>query len=213
MTIKLYGSAYSTCSQRVLTTAHALKIQVELVSIDFSTGEHKSDEFLKKQPFGKVPVLDDNGFLIYESRAISRYLCLKYQTADTAQLYPTDIQQRALVEQYISVETSYYNSGIEPLIGEAVFKKMRGGTPDDAIIAKHKETTENSLVVYEKFLEGKNYLIGDQLTLADIFHLPYGGYAVNSGFGDIFENADRPNVNRWWKTISTHEAWIKTTSK
>jgi len=213
MAIKLYGNPMSTCTQRVLTTCNALKIQCEVVVIDFSKGEHKSPEYLTKHPWGKVPYLDDGGFVVYESRAISRYLCLKYQTAEGAQVYPTDIQQRSLVEQYISVEQSYYNTGIEPLVGEAVFKKYHGGVPDDAVIAKHKETTEKSLVVYDKILEGKSYLVGEQLTLADIFHLPYGACCVHAGHGDLFTHPDRPNVNRWWETITRHEAWVKTTSK
>jgi glutathione S-transferase len=212
MAIKLYGNPLSTCTQRVLTTANALKIQLEVVVIDLGKGEHKAPDYIKKHPWGKVPVLEDDGFIIYESRAICRYICLKYQTADSVQLYPTDVQQRALVEQYISVEQSYYNSGMEPLVGEAVFKKYHGGTPDHAVIAKHKETSEKSLAVYDKILEGKSYFVGEQLTLADVFHLPYGNCASVAGYGDLFEHPDRPNVNRWWKTISAHEAWIKTIS-
>lgn len=68
MVLKLYGSPYSTCTQRVLLTAAEVGVEVELVVIDFAKGEHKAPEFLKLQPFGKVPVLEDTelGSTLYE---------------------------------------------------------------------------------------------------------------------------------------------------
>jgi len=57
MVLKLYGVVLATCTQRVLAVAKQLNVQVELVPVDFATGEHKSPEYLKKQPFGEVPYL------------------------------------------------------------------------------------------------------------------------------------------------------------
>lgn len=65
MAIKVYGAQRSTCTQRVLTALHEKGVEYELVPVDFSKGEHKGEAHLKKQPFGKVPVLDDDGFLVY----------------------------------------------------------------------------------------------------------------------------------------------------
>ena len=73
MVLKLYGSAMST--SRVLVTILEKELPYELVRIDIAKGEQKSEEYLKMQPFGKVPVLEDDGFFMYESRAICRYLC------------------------------------------------------------------------------------------------------------------------------------------
>jgi len=201
----------SICTQRVLTTANALGVQVEVVVIDLFKHQQKSPEFVKMQPFGRIPVLEDDGFFLYESRAIARYLCLKHESA-AAKLYPADIKQRALVEQFISVESSYYKSA-EFLLAEAVFKKFRGQTPDDALVAKHKQELEDTMVVYDRILEGKTYLVGDSLTLADIFHIPCAQHIVDMGNESIFVHPDRPNVARWWKAISTHEAWVKVISK
>jgi glutathione S-transferase len=72
MVLKLYGSAMST--SRVLVTILEKELPYELILVDISKGEHKSEEYKKLQPFGKVPVLDDDGFLMFESRAICRYL-------------------------------------------------------------------------------------------------------------------------------------------
>lgn len=73
MVLKLYGSAMAT--SRVLVTILEKELPYELILIDISKGEHKTDEFKKLQPFGQVPALDDDGFLMFESRAICRYLC------------------------------------------------------------------------------------------------------------------------------------------
>lgn len=72
MVLKLYGSAMSTA--RVLVTILEKELPYELILVDISKGEHKTEEYKKLQPFGKVPVLDDDGFLMFESRAICRYL-------------------------------------------------------------------------------------------------------------------------------------------
>lgn len=72
MVIKIYGSAMST--SRVLTVLHEMKLPYELNRVDISKGEHKSESYAELQPFGKVPVMDDDGFIMYESRAICRYL-------------------------------------------------------------------------------------------------------------------------------------------
>ncbi len=72
MVLKLYGSAMAT--SRVLVTILEKELPYELILIDIYKGEHKSNDYKKLQPFGKVPVLDDDGFQIFESRAICKYL-------------------------------------------------------------------------------------------------------------------------------------------
>lgn len=72
MVLKLFGSAMST--SRVLTTIIEKELPYEFIRVDIAKGEQKSEEYKKLQPFGKVPVLDDNGFIMYESRAICKYL-------------------------------------------------------------------------------------------------------------------------------------------
>lgn len=72
MVLKLYGSAMST--SRVLVTILEEELPYEVILIDIAKGDQKSEGYKKLQPFGKVPVLDDDGFVIFESRAICKYL-------------------------------------------------------------------------------------------------------------------------------------------
>lgn len=100
MLLKLYGMHQSTCTQRVLTTLAEKGIEYELIIVNLFAGEQKEPSYLEKQPFGKVPVLDDDGFLIYESRAICKYLARKYAEKGT-KLIPAegDLKAYGLFEQ------------------------------------------------------------------------------------------------------------------
>lgn len=72
MVLKLYGSAMST--SRVLVTILEKQLPYELILVDIAKGDQYNEEYKKLQPFGKVPVLDDDGFIMFESRAICKYL-------------------------------------------------------------------------------------------------------------------------------------------
>src|SRR5947209_7088462 len=103
--MKIFGNPVSTCTRKVLMTLNEHGAPFELVVIDFAKGEHKQPAHLARQPFGQVPALDDDGFALYESRAMARYIDGKHG----ARLTPQDAQARALMEQWISVETSNFS--------------------------------------------------------------------------------------------------------
>ncbi|CAB4478672.1 unnamed protein product [Rhizophagus irregularis] len=102
-----------------------LGLSYEVVQLN-STEEIKSPEYLAtKHPFGKIPSLNDDGFQIYETRAIARYLINKYQGTKTSTvLIPSDVQIAALVEQFISVEASHFTRPLSKLIVQLVFKNV-----------------------------------------------------------------------------------------
>jgi len=213
MVLKLYGSAISTCVQRVLFTARELGLEIELSNVDLLKGEHKKPEFLKLQPFGQIPVLDDNGFIVYESRAIAQYLADK-SGEKGEKIFPKDLKKRAIIQQQISVEVSNFNGAVQPLVSEAMFKKMmHGQEPDPEKVKEHRAKVEAVLEVYEKILADRPFVAGQDFSIADIFHAPYGNYAVVSGNGDLFDNPKRPNVSKWWKTITSRPAWTATAPK
>ena len=72
--MKVYGFPGSTCTRKVLMTLHEKNCPYAFIPVDLGKGEHKQPEHLARQPFGVVPVLDHDGFVLYESRAIIRYL-------------------------------------------------------------------------------------------------------------------------------------------
>ncbi|TCD67245.1 hypothetical protein EIP91_000322, partial [Steccherinum ochraceum] len=79
MVLKLHGFVLSTCSLRVATVLKEFNVPFELVPVDITKGEQKSPAHVKIQPFGQIPYIDDDGFVLYESRAIARYIAAKYR--------------------------------------------------------------------------------------------------------------------------------------
>ncbi|CAI5522485.1 unnamed protein product, partial [Closterium sp. Naga37s-1] len=109
----------------------------EFVTIDLSKGEQKSAEFKKKQPFGVIPVLEDEDVELFESRAIARYVADKYAEQGTNLLGST-LKERALVNLWLEVESQNYNPPISGLIAEKIFKPRKGLATDEAKVAEYK---------------------------------------------------------------------------
>ncbi|KAL4256829.1 GST superfamily protein [Pleurotus pulmonarius] len=203
MVLKLYGSPVSTCTKRVATVLLELNVTYEFIPIDLRKGEHKTPQFLEKQPFGKVPYIDDDGFILYESRAISRYLATKY-SGQGAPLIPKDLQASAKFEQAASIELCNYDPYAAAVVYERFFKPMFGQEPDEVKAKDLIEKLNTSLDIYDLILSKQKYLGGDELTLADLFHLPYGTLLPPSGVNAIQE---RPNVKRWFEDLSSRASW------
>ena len=122
MSIIIYGHPMSSCTKRVALVAKELSVPYELKVVDFLKGEHKAPEFLEKQPFGQVPYIDDDGFILYESRAIGRYIAAKYRDQGNPILPdPADIKATALFEQAASVELSNFDPFASGVAYEKVF--------------------------------------------------------------------------------------------
>ncbi|KAG5645110.1 hypothetical protein DXG03_006924 [Asterophora parasitica] len=205
MVLKLHGWFGSTCTRRVGAVLHEKQIPFEFVNVDLQSGEHKSPAFVAIQPFGQVPYIDDDGFILYESRAISRYLEAKYPNQGT-KLIPDGLKERALFEQAASVEVSNFDPHASGAVAENLFKPFWGKTPDPAVFEEHIKQLAARLDAYEVILSKQKYVAGDVYTLADIFHLPYG-WSLSIAGSEILADESRPNVVRWWKDITSRESW------
>ncbi|KAI5121725.1 hypothetical protein M0805_009018 [Coniferiporia weirii] len=206
MVLKLYGTPFSTTTQNVIVTLKELNVPYELVPVSMQTGEHKSADYLEtKQPFGQIPVLvEEDGFKLYESRAISRYLIAKYGR-DSGLIPRGDVKKIGLFEQAVSIESSNFNPSAFAIATEKIFKPMRGAKGDDDRAAEQVKALEEKLKVYEIILSKQKYLAGDELTLADLLHLPYGALITDyAGFTGLKATS---NVARWWTDISSRPSW------
>src|SRR5579864_3672714 len=95
--LKIYGSPLSSPTNKVRYVANFLKIPFEFHPMNLAGGDHQKPEYLKINPYGKIPAIDDEGFHLAESNAIVCYLADKAQSP----IYPKDLKQRALVDQWI----------------------------------------------------------------------------------------------------------------
>ncbi|KAJ6493766.1 glutathione S-transferase [Mycena vulgaris] len=178
--------------------------------MDLAKGDHKSSTFFTKQPFGEVPVIDDDGFILYESRAICRYLAEKYADRGPC-LIPTDLKGKALFEQAASMEFANFYPQIMRVRTETYFKPRQGLPVDQAALAASLSDLSAKLDVYEVILEKQKFLAGNELTLADLFHLYAAALLAEPGL-DIMSKQG-PNVKRWWNDLTQRPAWIKLTAE
>ncbi len=197
--IKVHGHPISTCTRKVLCTLNETNTPFEMLTVDFATGAHKAPPHLAHQPFGQVPAIDDDGFELYESRAIARYVDAKAG----GKLTPTDPKQHAKMEQWISVETENFRPHAMKFIYQHIFKREQ--TPETMEHAT--KSLDLACEVLDKDLAGKTFLVGDQFTLADIFFAPYIEYVMNTPGKDILSK--RPNMMAWWNRVSERPSWRK----
>lgn len=200
--MKLYGSPISTCTRKVLTVLQEKGQKADLIPIDLGKGEHKSADHLTRQPFGQIPAIDDDGFVLYESRAIIRYLD---ETQPGPKLTPADPKGRALMEQWMSVETSNFTPHAMKIIHQRYFNAFRGVPSDEAVVTEASAAVSRTVDVVDRQLAKTRYLTGPQFTLADICYMPYIEYLFASKAGGIIES--HKNAARWWTEIAARDSW------
>ncbi|CAG2104324.1 unnamed protein product [Medioppia subpectinata] len=174
-------------SRAVLMTARHLNLDANLKHMDLSEGDQLKPEFLKINPAHTVPSIDDNGFGLWESRAIMQYLVNQYAPDST--LYPKDPKKRALVDRSLDFDQTLTNH-----IGEVLFSKTMTGVdpPQDKV---DKLTT--NLKLLDQLIGDKQYLTGEHLTIADLSLLAVTTYTEWSQF----DLSDYPNYKRWYNTL------------
>lgn len=203
MVLKVYGDWVQSV-QRVICVLIEKGVPYEMVPISMAKGEHKSPQYLEKQPFGQLPYIDDDGFILYESRAICHYIALKYPDQGTP-LLPTDLKENALFHQAASLEATHFDGPAVAAVVERFYKpRYFHLETNEELYEKAIADLSKELDVYDHILGKQKYLAGEKITLADIYHLPYGTLIGEIG-SDII--ATRPNVNRWFKELASRDSW------
>ncbi|TCD61529.1 hypothetical protein EIP91_008290 [Steccherinum ochraceum] len=208
MVLKIYGFPASTCTRRVALVCEEVGVPYELVVVNISKGEQKTSTFLEHQPFGVVPyIVDQDGYELYESRAIGRYLATKHSSPLIPS--PTDVKKWGKFEQAASIEQSNFDAFALNIATERVFKPAKGLAGDEALAQRYTEALKAKIDVYEVILSKQKYLAGEECTLADLFHLPYGALITKIGINFLEDDITRPHVARWWKDITSRPSWLK----
>lgn len=203
----IYGPALSTYVRTVRLVCEEKGAGYELVEIDIMQGAHKSPDYLARHPFGRVPAFEHDGFALYETSAITRYLDA---VLPGVSLTPADPKGAARMQQVIAVVDSYaYGAMISAIVIQRVVMPMVGGTTDEAVIAAAMPTAEVSLKALEELLGSHAFLAGDLLSLADLHLAPVMAYftATPEGQGLM---PGYPGLARWWTAISARPSMAKT---
>lgn len=196
----IYGPAYSTYARTVRMALEEKGVDYDLVEVDIMKGEHQAPEHLARQPFGKVPAFAHDGFGIYETDAILRYI---EETFPGTSLVPADAQGRARMNQALSLISGYaYPSMITQIFVQRTLMPMLGNPSDEAAIAEALPKAETCLEALEGQLGNSPYLAGDRLSLADLLLVPIYDYLAKTPEGQKLLEAT-PNLRRWWDDIRT----------
>ncbi|KWN73721.1 glutathione S-transferase [Burkholderia ubonensis] len=159
--MKLYGFA-GTRSQRALWGLKELDADFEFISVNLLEGEHKRPEFLRLNPAGKVPVLVDGDLVIPESAAIVLYLADKYPQKA---LLPVDLAARAQAYRWVMFAVTELEQPLWRITRHTMLYPPDKRLPADIALAR--EDFVNMAAILDRHLEGRAFIVGDALTVAD----------------------------------------------
>ena len=202
--MKLYMNTLSPNVRRVRLTAAVLGMDLEEKKLDFAKGEHKNPEYVALNANGAVPTLVDGDFVLTESRAIMQYLASKKPESG---LLPRDEKARADVTRWQFWDASHFAPQLGTLAFEKIVKAMMGmGEPDARKIDDALTNLRRFGAVLNKRLEGKKYVVGDAVTIADLTLASSLMYAKQT---DV-PLGEFPNIQAWFSRINDMDAWRKT---
>ncbi|KAL6115035.1 uncharacterized protein ACO6RY_05665 [Pungitius sinensis] len=157
-------------------------------------GENRTPEFTKLNPMQKVPVMEDNGFVLTESDAIMKYLCNKYDVPE--HWYPRQPERRARVDEY----TAWHHTNTRPhaarvFILEVLLPSQTVSPVDEARLSRAVSQLEDTLDQLESMFLGRQpFLCGDDISVADLLAV-CELMQLLAGGRDVMER--RPQLQRW----------------
>jgi glutathione S-transferase len=199
--MRLYHYPMSTNSRRVRMAAIQLGVNLELVQVDLAKGEQKAPEFLRMNPNGRVPVLEDGALVLSESHAIIAYLA---EGTPGQKLYPSALQPRADVNRWLFWSAQHLQPAVSVLRWENFIKPFLGQGPSDPReIERGEQLVRSCAQVLDAHLATREWVAQAQLTLADfalaaslvlpeLARLPIGSFA---------------HLQAWFARVQQLDAW------
>jgi glutathione S-transferase len=201
--MRLYYHPMSANSRRAMMAAIHLGTKLELTIIDLGKGEQRNPAFLTINPNGRVPVLDDDGFLLTESHAIMQYLA---DLTPGQTVYPTELRARADVNRWLFWSANHFQPSISVLGWENVVKPMIGlGAADPKEVARGERMITQCADVLDAHLENKSWVAQDRLTLAD-FAL---AAALTPMLPAKLPIMGHVHLQAWFKRVQALDAWVQ----
>lgn len=173
-TVILHGPDYSTQVRTIRLCLVEKGVDYKLEPVDVFRGGNRTPGYLKLQPFGMVPVLVHDGFALYETSAIARYVDEAFKGP---KLQPSDKKQAARMNQIISVIEAH---GYEPIVTEIVMPRAKQALLHQPVdtddILRALPRAQQFLMVIQALMGEGEFLVGDALSLADLYLAPIIGY-------------------------------------
>lgn len=196
--ITLYGSPRSSAG-RCFWTLEEAGVPYTLKEVDMRAKEHKSPEFLKINPNGKIPAMVDGDVVLFESMAINFYIAEAYKK----DLLGTSAAEKGKVLQWSFWASSELQGPMIEVFIQKVF--MPEDKRDNNVIETNMKMLPGLFMILNDALEGKKYLAGNQFTLADINTASVAGIAMAIGL----DLKPYGNVMSWLGAMSERPAYQK----
>lgn len=198
--LEILGRRTSSNVMPILWAADEMALDVRQVDIGGDFGGNDTPEYLAKNPNGLVPTLDDSGFVLWESNSILRYLCGQHGLGG---LCPADVQERALANQWMDWKLSVVMPMMTPIflgLVRTAEAERDLGRIERAIVRGHEVWG-----LLDRHLEGRDYLLGDTLTMAD---LPLGPQ-IHRWHVLVESRTPMANVDSWYHRLRERAAFRK----
>lgn len=208
--VVVYGPAYSSYARSVRLVLEEKGAAYKLVEIDILKGDGQSPAHLARHPYGKVPTVEVDGFSLYETEAIERYLD---EALPGPKLQPAEAKQRARMSQIIAMIDSYlYKPAVVGVAVERLVKPILGGTPDEATVTKSIAESEKAFQEIETLMGANPFLAGPAISLADLHLAPVVWYyTMTPDGGASFKKLAK--LGEWWSQVKDRPSMAKTAPK
>ena len=200
--MKLYIFPPSGRAIGVMALKNHLALDCDVQPIDLSRGDQLTPQYLALNPNTKIPTLEDDGFVLWESNAILFYMAAKQRDSG---LWPSDLKGQADVMRWLAWESAHWDAESCGMVSyEKSSKTVLGlGPPDPAFIARGERNFNRFAAVLDTSLRGKTWLIGERLTIADF---SVGGL-VPSAERNALPVGNFPEILRWYRGLAALPAW------
>jgi glutathione S-transferase len=187
--------------QKVRFAINELGIDCEMVPVNLSQGEQRTPEFLKLNPYGRVPVLTDGDLTLWESHAILSYLGEK-----TGKLWPATAAGRADAQRWLFFLSGHVSPSVADIAFNRIAVKVLGIKGDEDAIARGEKNLPPIIAILEGQLAKGKWLLGDDFSLLECAAGPILNVAEKAGFSF----RDFPKVQAYLNAIRQRPAWIAT---
>ena len=199
--LTIFGFDFSSPANKVRFAANAIGLKYEYKQVNLLAGEQKTPEFLKLNPIGRVPAIDDNGFKVFESTAIIRYLAEK----NNSPLYPKDLQKQTIINEWMDFVNIHVATALQRVTFNRVMYQMLKVEKDERSLADGLKFLGNHLPVIEKQLKENKYLAGSEMTIADINLLA----ALDPAELSSVDLSIYPSLSQWRKDLRSQAFYTK----
>lgn len=198
MSITFYGTPQSTYVRTVRLLLAEANIDYDLKDIGIFNGDNKTEAYLAKHPFGKVPTVEIDGIKIYETAAITYYINQKLAGGKFA---PLDLLMQTRMHQIMAIIDSYlYDPAVGTIVIQNLIVPSQGGETDRQAVQEAIAPAKKALEAIEELSLGSPFLVGSMISIADFYLIPIFIYLEKTPqFNAV--TANTPKLRVWWNEV------------